>query len=122
LAVSTTSNDFVIPPRKGLCLAQSSPDMHGGQYKTELRRTASLLSTFPHITFRMLEWVLEITPFSSQTCLTLGEQIIKYCLNFVSGNCRYFALDETAALLLSVLSLRVRLHRIIWGHESHSPV
>ena len=28
----------------------------------------------------MLEWVLEVTSFSSNTCLVVGEPIIQYCL------------------------------------------
>jgi hypothetical protein len=38
----------------------------------------------------MLEQVLEMTSFDPQTYLTPGEQIIKYLLKLMSGNCRYF--------------------------------
>jgi hypothetical protein len=55
------------------------------------------MSTFPHITYRMLEWVLEMTPLISLTYLTLGEKIIKYYLKFLSRNCRYRAPGLTAA-------------------------
>jgi hypothetical protein len=73
------------------------------------RSTASLAATFSHsmwiilvynIIYRMLHLVLDITFFSSQTCLTSGEQIIKYCLKFVSRYCRYCKPGDFLKLVL----------------------
>jgi hypothetical protein len=38
-----------------------------------------------------------MTNLNSQTCLTPGEQIIRYCLKFLSRNFRQYTLDEKAA-------------------------
>jgi hypothetical protein len=78
--------------------------VQGVQLKTEPRRTANNGLTFPRIIcimyneiYHILELVLEMTSFNSQTRLTPDKQIIKYCLNLFSRNCRYCTLDETAA-------------------------
>jgi len=34
----------------------------------------------------MLQYILKLTSFSSLTCLAGGEDIIKYCLKFLSKN------------------------------------
>jgi hypothetical protein len=49
-----------------------------------LSQTHARAHTHTHVAYRMLEEVLEMTSFNSQTCLTPGEQIIKYCLKFCS--------------------------------------
>ena len=49
--------------------------------------------TFPDtifaVTYRKLEEGMEMTAISSQICLTPGEQIVKYCLKFLSRTCWY---------------------------------
>ena len=42
----------------------------------------------------MLEQVFEMTSFNCQACLTPGEQITKYCLKFLFGNCLYCEPDD----------------------------
>jgi hypothetical protein len=67
------------------------------QFNTEPRRTANKSLTFHHIISiicntqndRMLEYVLEITSFNSQTCMTTEEQIIQHCLKSLSRNYWY---------------------------------
>jgi hypothetical protein len=44
----------------------------------------------------MLQYVSEMIS-TSQTCLTPGEQVIKYCLTFLSKNCLYCAASLTTA-------------------------
>ena len=44
--------------------------------------------------YHMLEQVLEMTSFNSQTCLIPGEEVIKYCLKFLSRNYWYCVPSE----------------------------
>ena len=50
------------------------------------------IHTYIHI-HGMLGKVLEMISSNSQTCLTPGEQIIKYCLKFLPRNCRHCAVS-----------------------------
>jgi hypothetical protein len=44
----------------------------------------------------MFEQVLETISFNSQTCLIPGEEVIKYCLKFLSRNCLHCVPDKRA--------------------------
>jgi hypothetical protein len=75
------------------------------QWRIEPKRMASNTLLFPrkifmYVTCRVLELALEITYFNSQTRLTPGKRIVRFCLKYLSRNCRYFASDETTATLI----------------------
>jgi hypothetical protein len=67
----------------------------------------------------MLKHVLKLTSVGCQTCLTPGEHIFKYCLQFLSINCRHCtasfmaaAHDSHATSTVNVYSVHGTLHHL----------
>lgn len=57
--------------------------------------------------------------YNSQTCMTLGEHILKNCLKFLSRNCRCCLLDDVFMAILFVSVVLINMDRTIPTGENH---
>ena len=83
--------------------------LYRNQLKTEPGRRATstalpssyTISNTQACSYRLWQWVSEATFSYSHTCLTPGEQIIKYCLKSLPINCPYYTSSLMKAAQLS---------------------